>query len=1123
MPKQSNYQGALDSIYNVIFSQADKPPKKKHGGEWAKKVPGDPFSAAITDIVAKPWLFWGNTVKEIADGLHDNVKLTNFWNFSYGFTDIAESKLAQQEGRRYKNIDTQTGKATPMKARDVLSRKFLSNPLKFVEESTLKAFEEYRQEKKKYALVGMLGGATDFLVGYGYAKKVGMDSDEAWQFGMSSGYFTKGAGQARKRLELKAENAVVSVNAVRSLAEADSYKKHVVASLASVGLTGFYDADVLTDISPGGSASGALPADILNKMSQFRNDLASRLASSGVANAGVLADQIRDAYADELKIYGGRLNQPRFVRAETTKNSPSSVFDTPFTPGAYRESIIRNREQKILLLERELQDIYDPAIGLPAGPIRNARVNAIKGEIKTLSLQAEFADALQKIHGDHDDYVFNFSASLERVDGLLADPSLDAATRGRLETLRGRIKSEEMKFMERDFGNVYKYSQKAGGDDPWRDHVGVGYAPNLSQKNAIKAYRTEIEAREIHLNAKMADPSITPEQFNMYDAKLASLRGLRGRLDSVDRSGARNVMGNAVASYHYAKALMKGEIFSVKGFMNGLAFWQMGIYSPGGRADFIWNDGVIKALVLPKEYEEVGMYRFMTGGYYLRPGSIMNTLFYNGEGYAYMAHMMRERMVKRMMNRLAPGFFDPTGAETPLARTLLSLVPSGKVIDDIYKLEGYLGKNYGTILSQLETYLGRADRTVTDPNLELILSFFPDGRELQKLFKKNKRADSLAARALRINTRFAGKFRKIFEAAFGTVGLDAAQTTLTGTGIRHLFAKGKVWLLTKVFKNSSTWRTAVTQFAAKKLSMKQLVTVGLNKLLTALGIGAAGAGPPGWLVSAAVWVVSLFTDKIVKGAIKLSFFSMRTAWAIVIIVFFLVISCGWSSIVTMDPHANIAPGEAQSRGAGGNIEIVDDGGDYTGPEGTKVGTFYGNEQPIPDYFYTDYACPNESINGCAQGSGGSPGSSHHGKGNPYSAIDYTPPHSQAFKAPADGVVTYYKSVNYCGDTRKSYGGHLQFVTKQGDTFVFFHADLVSGLRVGSSVSQGEDLAVMTLGLPESACWTGPHFHIEIKSPDNYRYSCIEDWFYFVCSGFPQCNHSNICRTASDIRGGHTPR
>lgn len=1217
--KKQQYQGALDSVYNIVFSQASKPPSKKGGGEWAKKIPGDPMSFALTEMVAKPWLFWGNTVKEIADGLHDNVKLSNFWNFSPGFDSVAKAKIASQKSTQFKNIDATTGEAKLSRS-DITQYKFWQSPLKYAESVFESTYEKYKEERKKFALAGLLGGAMDWVVGYGYASKLGLSPSEKLSFAGASGYFTQGVGHYSQRLKMKAENAAMAIGVVNSRASADNYSRIIKEALDASKLGAYYTADMnlrynpaATDINP----KTGLPQIIENneeidrRRAIFRNQLRVRLtaahAAGGIDLGGIpsvtnaLLEEIERNYFKEVGLFGHDETKAGSYVGTKMVFEKAILSDMAFSPGALRETIIRNREMRIKVLQKELEIEY-------ASPTpRRVVIDSILADLEKVTREREFTHALQLIKGDYEDYAFDFYQSIERIDDMIASNRANAPLVASLESARGEIMRQKDAFMTSRKNNPIRMRTRAGSG---RSAV-TAFAPNLEQKTARKAVQIEIDARLAILNSQRASRiaalgiGVTPAddaEISKIDSEIRSLYDTRNRIESLRGTSFKNIIGNTIVSYNYAKMLLNGKIYTMGNVFNGFVFWKFGVFSPGARVDFSWKNinnkfewdklslsnpqnlfgkNEVKMIVMPREFCEIGYLRYMTDLFYLRPGTIMNTLLYNGEGFAYLAARYRERVVGSMVKKMG-AMYDPAGRFDPLSQTfmLLTGVRPNEVVDK-YQLEGAVSSHFedfftllrddklidiinefaaleamtpGSIatlfanpslianpvlqakvvnLLNLFKSFGRSNTEaaslirdlLTNPNVVNFIYRLRTSPSMINLFKLVDRGTNAANAAFKVQGFFKSNVDKFFMTLFGKIKYDSKTDKLDILskglfGIGKFYAKASEKILGALFKDAG-WKTSVRQFIGKELSLNGVISEVVRRVLGAIGLGSKAAGPPGWVVAFITWVASLFVDKIVKVAMKLPIKLANALWGVLLLFFAITIGCSGNAFSTSTPNGTNDPTSTEV--VSKDIDLTGYGEfteDYIGELGNAKVTAYGNEDPLPEYFFSEYSCMLNTSATCAQGSISVSGYSHYHGGKPYSAIDVTPG-NYTILAPAEGRVTYYKPVNNCGKTGISYGGHLQYTTIKGDVFVMYHVKLVDGISVNSpdNIQAGEVIAILNTGLAESDCWTGPHAHIEVKSiSTNYRYQCPEEFFYGVCDKMGQCKLSgDICKRKDDYK------
>ena len=104
--------------------------------------------------------------------------------------------------------------------------------------------------------------------------------------------------------------------------------------------------------------------------------------------------------------------------------------------------------------------------------------------------------------------------------------------------------------------------------------------------------------------------------------------------------------------------MLKGDFF--KSSKNSL-------YCPSQKAGLEWGeqrdkDGkpyTTSEFFVPADYEKnlLGAYnKYFTNLYYLTPGSIFKTFFYNGEGFAYQAFLQQQSIIKYLGGATIAGF-----------------------------------------------------------------------------------------------------------------------------------------------------------------------------------------------------------------------------------------------------------------------------------------------------------------------------------------------------------------------------------------------------------------------------------------------------------------------------------
>ncbi|HVX93234.1 MAG TPA: hypothetical protein VHA74_03945, partial [Candidatus Dojkabacteria bacterium] len=94
-------------------------------------------------------------------------------------------------------------------------------------------------------------------------------------------------------------------------------------------------------------------------------------------------------------------------------------------------------------------------------------------------------------------------------------------------------------------------------------------------------------------------------------------------------------------------------------------------------------------------------------------------------------------------------------------------------------------------------------------------------------------------------------------------------------------------------------------------------------------------------------------------------------------------------------------------------------------------------------------------------------------------------------APTDGKITHFSAVNYsimCAGV--SYGGWLEFTDSDGNVYVLLHVKAVA--PIGGKILKGHAVAVAQRDIETSDCWSGPHFHTEVRASGSYVDA--DDWY-----------------------------
>jgi len=106
-----------------------------------------------------------------------------------------------------------------------------------------------------------------------------------------------------------------------------------------------------------------------------------------------------------------------------------------------------------------------------------------------------------------------------------------------------------------------------------------------------------------------------------------------------------------------------------------------------------------------------------------------------------------------------------------------------------------------------------------------------------------------------------------------------------------------------------------------------------------------------------------------------------------------------------------------------------------------------------------------------------------------------------WRAPEEGTVTLANRSAMCEwDPGFSRGGEVVFQTNNGVRYLLLHADPL--VRAGTSVPTGTPIATISTGLPPNRCWTGAHYHLEVRASGAIQNSL--NWYNGLGCGIVGC-------------------
>ncbi len=264
--------------------------------------------------------------------------------------------------------------------------------------------------------------------------------------------------------------------------------------------------------------------------------------------------------------------------------------------------------------------------------------------------------------------------------------------------------------------------------------------------------------------------------------------------------------------------------------------------------------------------------------------------------------------------------------------------------------------------------------------------------------------------------------------------------------------------LLKLFQNNVLWQKTVQRFILGETGLKQVLAVGVKAFLTSLGIVATG-GIGGFLVGAlSDFIVKVVFDLTAK-LLKLVSIAVSLGVTFVVIVIFVIMVIIFDMNFLTGGYRHVTPGPC-----------------------LECSPFNPNASLYPDFIDNipsignapaDATCPIlSSPLTCTQGPAGQ--CSHTAMGT--QAIDVAGS-DPVWYAPSDGRVLSYTAVNRICNDGKDVGGILYFADSAGNVYRMFH---VQAVAFPGPVKKGNPVALMRYDIERGNCWTGPHFHLEVK-------------------------------------------
>lgn len=1021
--KDDKYTDALDSIFKTIFSSNYKPPRSRRPD---RNMPGPDADIAAGALAAM--------------ALNPTLQLTeeamNSLNTTMGQQELLKFHIDKGDEKHYANYDDNYGR---FRVRVADAEKALTDPMSYADK-----IEEKAEEERKWLRLASLGGAIDSAIAASYGYKNGMTAKDAYQLGMTAtGKYSDSMRAANH--DLLAENIAMK-------SQSDLIRDELARDERYRG------ADKRTDLenalferaSKSKEDADRIASDLKQVMSS--RDLDGALFTRNYKGQEELLNQRRELIRKGLmEINGKRPSGERYDVDTVLKNFDSEIKSQFLgdNSAGYRVNLYRNYHNRMMF-----SDNPDEIRKLARAKGVTEVWHRIKGSKEYMASQS-VSESLKEI-----------GKEIKRIEGLENMSAADQAYLAQLQQQQGRFQEIENNFNMRMWGQsetARNLGIKDESAQPWRSPTS-SFERSLSEKDRSRAINASIDFQISKLEHQISEAGDVPGRLAQLNFELEGLRRMKGGFDRTPGLDARIRLSNGMNIYRE----LQGNVYQ-SGLVAGLPFFAYGWQSTGAfgpvqnmKVKVKGDDGIERymsyysdsrkgieglkdvdgpAIVLPRDDIRPAQ-AALTNLYYITPGSLMKTLFYNGEGFAYLS----ERRLRKLQDRL---YFD---RESPLTHFLLA--NRGNPLYSEYFIDGEIDYTKVTL-----DYLELFDK-ITNSDSEIPESL---KKLINQYSKQHGRIIKLKDYAYRLGSpqRFIAKL-----VAGGNTMLKRMLDRATGRDNATLAFQ--TWLKSRF--QSDVWANTVEQFFAKSIGVRQLVREATKQvifgLLKKIGVATSGTG-----VGILIYIVTTFVEKVGLKIVKYTFgISIVALWGLVAVICALLFFLS-SSLLDRPTvaHNSIVPGQV----------------DICATSLVPIGPPSGQGNPTPGQPPQDAICPIPKGSYCTQG--------------PFNSVSHGPMGTfavdvstyGAWVAPTDGVVTRASHNVECDwEAGKNAGGIVNFVDNAGNEYRMLHVDPL--VPVGTAVSQGDIIAVPSSGLPKSKCWTGLHYHLDTKSGGGWVNS--EEWY-----------------------------
>lgn len=1076
MPKDKEFEGALDSVFDFLFSSKSKkgsPSKqKKEGMKLEGLANAGEFAETLVSMASAPAMYAGETVAATVESVVGGVPITIQF-------------VGKPDTGKYANLNPMAGRVR-VRLKELGS---LRNVRSLVE-GAQKKFEQEQAKTKLLSLFGA-GQVADAVLSLAAAKRTGVDFDEAYNLGRANAYLQEspmgGADLRDKIIENHAETVAMALESSDSKSEAMQAKKKIMKALNS-----------------GSEARMARYVRGSGEELRLRREGAFRKALS---RQGFSSTEVNNIVTGMLAF----------------RSASSGIGEIEFSPGLYRDSVKKKEIKKIQVLQKEL----GRALG---GDVTARDVEQIRKDISSSYKLQNLVEAMNALGGTHHNYSFSFGSASQSIKKMMSSISDDTDLGRRIKRqMQDHLTRVERARQKRVNAFGYNHDKFLDSRKTWREAVRSPYFQGGQYTKHWKEAQMAVIDSKIDAVRYQINSSDDPFEIELLQLELGSLVESKENVIRLTRP-LRRTSGDLQTSYGLVKDFMQGNMFNLSQIIGGSVYYDvpkapgtgnhkvtimqeidgnirwgsLGPPKSKGKAykepefgmTVMWND-------TGSEFTDNINRLLVQYGYHWMSleGNISALL--TGSRALFRSEMFQRDLVKSMQDdiigneelmRLLKGYYRELFSSEGFAESerFLKVFKDKFGVSDPMKILKMLGdgtddnpwneKVWAKFLGS--DYLGVMRILESEGITGLSSKYFNKYNKVKKLFLRGKKIGAPLRRFNHfINARFITPIQKLTYPIMG--------------GILKVFGRKE-------------WGTVVDQFLSGKIGINEMMQKGINMLLDWLGfVGTGGlATIARFFLSQAL---STFLNKMIRELLMIVLYIMGGLFLLFLCLVFL--------LMTMKPtfwlSAWFARGDRY-------IDPLDNRAGET--EGTKINALYEVED-WPEEWNAEYDCPININATCAQGAYGS--TSHfHPEEDPNRelyAIDFTPTDwSHAFKAPTDLTLTYYDTSN------TACGGIAQFTDTKGNIFVLYHVRLLPPYNIVAGSIDEEDPLLGTSQIPKGAdiawmqtkadfatkktkCWDGTHFHLEIISPSGKRYNA-EQWMYDQCGNLVnQCPGQSVSR------------